>query len=128
MDYTISITENAKAIALQRALDAYNASNPALTPEGFMQKLIDGQMSNLVASYTVAQMDPFTWLKTRFSAEERAAIRAAAMTNGAVADLCAMTDKADMIHFDDPLTVAGVAKLEAAGLIAHGRGAEILAL
>lgn len=128
MDYTISITENPKAVALQRALDAYNASNPQLTMEAFIQKLVDGQLSNLVASYTVAQMDPFTWLKTRFTAEERAAIRAAALTNGAVADLCAMTDKASMIHFDDPLTVAGIAQLEAAGLLAAGRGAEILAL
>lgn len=128
MDYTVSITENSKAVALQRALDAYNASNPQLTLEGFLQKLVDGQLSNLVASYTVAQMDPFTWLKTRFTAEERAAIRAAAMTNGAVADLCAMTDKAGAVHFDDPLTVGGIALLEAKGLIASGRGAQILAL
>jgi hypothetical protein len=128
MDYTISITENAKLVALQRAVDAYNASNPQLTPEAFLQKLVDGQLANLVAAYTVAQMDPFTWLKTRFTAQERAAIRTAAMTNGAVADLCAMTDKAAMIHFDDPLTVAGIAQLEAAGLLAPGRGAEILAL
>lgn len=128
MDYTISITDNAKTVALQRALDAYNVSNPHLTAESFMQKLVDGQLSNLVASYTIAQMDPFTWLKTRFTPAERAAIRAAAMTNGAVADMCAMVDKAGMIHFDDPLTVSGIAQLEAAGLIAHGRGAEILAL
>jgi hypothetical protein len=128
MDYTISIADNAKAVALERALAAYNASNPPLTQEAFLQKLVDGQLANLVAAYTVAQMDPFTWLKTRFTAEERAAIRAAAMINGAVADLCAMTDKADMIHFDDPLTIAGIAQLEAAGLIAEGRGAEILAL
>jgi hypothetical protein len=128
MEYTISITENPKAVALQRALDAYNASNPQLTLEAFVQKLVDGQLASLVRSYTIAQMDPFTWLKTRFTAEERAAIRAAALTNGAVADLCAMTDKADMIHFDDPLTVAGIAQLEAAGLLAPGRGAEILAI
>lgn len=128
MEYIITVNDNPKSVALQRALAAYNASNPALTPEAFMQKLIDGQLSNLVAAYTVAQMDPFTWLKTRFTAEERAAIRTAAMTSGAVADLCAMVDKANMIHFDDPLTVAGIAQLEAAGLIAPGRGAEILAL
>jgi hypothetical protein len=128
MDFTISITDNPKAVALQRALDAYNASNPQLTSEAFLQKLVDGQLSNLVASYTVAQMDPFTWLKTRFTAEERAAIRAAALTDGAIADLCAMTDKASIIHFDDPLTVGGVALLESKGLIAAGRAAQILAL
>lgn len=128
MDYTISITDNAKTVALQRALDAYNASNPPLTLEGFMQKLVDGQLSNLVASYTVAQMDPFTWLKTRFTAEERAAIRVAAQTDGMVADLCAMTDKATMIHFDDPLTIGGIAYLESKGYIAPGSGAAKLAL
>jgi hypothetical protein len=128
MDYTIRINDTSKTVALQRALDAYNASNPQMTVEAFIQKLVDGQLTNLVNAYTIAQMDPFTWLKERFRPDERAAIRAAALTNGAIADLCAMTDKATMIHFNDPLTMAGVAQLEAAGLIAQGRAAEILAI
>jgi hypothetical protein len=128
MDYTISITDSAKAVALQRALDAYNASNPQLTQEAFMQKLVDGQLANLVAAYTVAQMDTFTWLKTRFSAAERAAIRASALTDGEVADICAMTDKSQVVHFDDPLTIACMARLEAKGLIEPGSGAAKLAL
>lgn len=128
MDYTISITENAKNVALQRALDAYNAGNQPLTQEAFLQKLVDGQLSNLVRSYTVAQMDSMDWLKTRFTGAERAAIRTAAFTDGAIADLCAMIDKTPIVHFDDPLTTGGVALLEAKGLIAPGRGAEILAL
>jgi hypothetical protein len=128
MDYTISITENAKNVALQRALDAYNASNPHLTPEGFLQKLVDGQLSSLVSSYTIAQMDRITWLKERFTQAERAAIRQAAMTNGSIADLCSLVDGASIVHFDDPVTIGGVAALEAAGLLAPGRGAEILAL
>lgn len=128
MDYTISITGNAKTVALQRALAAYNASNPAITVEDFIQKLVDGQLSNLVASYTVAQMDRITWLKERFTQAERAAIRQAAMTNGAIADLCSLVDGAAIVHFDDPVTIGGVAALEAAGLIAPGRGAEILAI
>jgi hypothetical protein len=128
MDYTISITDNSKAVALQRALDAYNASNPQLTSEGFLQKLVDGQLASLVASYTVAQMDKITWLKERFTQAERAAIRQAAMTNGGVADLCSLVDGASVVHFNDPVTIGGIAALEAAGLLAEGRGAEILAL
>lgn len=129
MDITVSVTAPAKLAALTKAVQAYNASAAQpLSQSEFMQKLIDGQLDGLVKSYVVAQMDPFTWLKTRFTAGERAAIRGAALANGAVADLCAMTDKADMIHFDDPLTIAGVNQLEAAGLIGPGRAAEILAL
>lgn len=128
MEYTISITNPAKTVALQRALEAYNASNPAATAESFLQKLVDGQLANLVAAYTVAQMDKITWLKERFTQAERAAIRQAAMTNGGIADLCSLVDGAQVVHFDDPVTVGGIAALEAAGLLAEGRGAEILAL
>lgn len=129
MEVTVSVTSPAKQAALNKALQAYNLSAAQQLSYGeFVQKLVDGQLDGLVKSYVVAQMDPFTWLKTRFTSEERAAIRAAALANGAVADLCAMTDKADMIHFDDPLTIEGLEKLEAAGLIAPGRAAEILAL
>lgn len=128
MDFAITVASGSALTALQKALDAYNASNTPLSQQQFLQKLIDGQLEVLVKAYVVAQMDPFTWLKTRFTSEERAAIRAAALVNGAVADLCAMTDKAEMIHFDDPLTIGGLAQLEAAGLLAPGRAAEILAL
>lgn len=128
MDIVLSVTSPAHNAALSRALAAYNASNAPLSLEQYLKKLVDAQLDNLVRAYVVAEMDPFTWLKTRFTSEERAAIRAAALTNGAVADLCAMTDKAAVIHFDDPLTIAGIAQLEVAGLLAPGRGAEILAL
>lgn len=128
MEITVSITSAAKLAALSRARLAYNQSNPEMSEQEFVQRLLDGQLDTLVRSYTISEMPPFTWLKTRFTMEERAAIREAALTDGAVADLCAMTDKADVIHFDDPLTMGGVALLEAKGLLAPGRGAEILAL
>jgi hypothetical protein len=129
MEFTVSVTAPAKLAALTKAAQAYNASvAQPLSLGEFVQKLVDGQLDGLVKAYVIAQMDPFTWLKTRFTAEERAAIRAAALVNGAVADLCAMTDKADMIHFDDPLTVEGISRLEATGLIAPGRGAQILSI
>lgn len=127
MDYTISITENPKAIALQRALDVYNASNPQLTPEGFMQRLIDGQLANLVASYVVTNVTKLAFLN-RFTAEERIGIRTAAQSNVAIADYLAMLDAAQDVDLTDARTIGGVRALEAAGLIAAGRAAQILAL
>lgn len=123
MDFTVSIDHPAALLGLQRAAAAAGVSTQA-----YLQELAINQVNSVVGQHLVREMPPFTWLKTRFTAEERAAIRAAALVNGAVADLCAMTDKADVIHFDDPLTVAGIAQLEAAGLLAPGRGAEILAM
>lgn len=129
MDISISITDSRKLLGLQRALAAQNATGSTpLSMSEFVQELVTDLCAGFAQLHLTTQMDPFTWLKTRFTAQERAAIRAAALTSGAVADLCAMTDRADMIHFDDPLTIAGVAQLEAAGLLAPGRGAEILAL
>lgn len=127
MDYTISVNENPKAIALQRALDAYNASNQPLTPEGFMQKLIDGQLSNLVASYVVTSLTKRAFLE-RFTPEERVAIRTAAQSSVAIQDYLELVSVSDEIDLTYATTVAGVQELEAAGLIAAGRAAEILAL
>ena len=128
MEFTVSVTSPAKLAALTKAVQAYNASAQPVSLGEFVQKLVDGQMDGLVKSYAVAQMDRITWLKERFTQAERAAIRQAAMTNGAIADLCSLVDGASVVHFDDPVTIGGVAALEAAGLIGPGRGAEILAL
>lgn len=127
MDYTISITDNAKSVALQRALAAYNASNSPLTQEAFLQKLVDGHLANLVASYAVARVAPFDFL-SRFTQAERAAIRTAAKSNVTIADYIAMVDAAPTVSLTSELTVTGVNSLEQAGLIAAGRAAEILAL
>jgi hypothetical protein len=127
MDYTISVTDNPKTIALQRALDAYNASNPALTLEGFMQKLIDGQLSNLVAAYVVTSVTNLEFLN-RFTQAERIAIRTAAQTNATVADYLALQAAASGIGLTDQRTIDDVNALETAGLIAAGRAAQILAL
>lgn len=129
MEFTVSVAAPAKLAALNKAVQAYNASIPQpVTMNEFVQKLIDGSLDGLVKSYVVAQMDRITWLKERFTQAERAAIRQAAMTNGAIADLCSLVDGASVVHFDDPVTIGGVVALEAAGLIGPGRGAEILAL
>ena len=60
----------------------------------------------------------------RFTADERVAIRQSA--NAYVQDLHEMTMAADMLTLDDADLVAGVNLLESLGIIAVGRGAEVL--
>lgn len=127
MDYTISITSNQRSMALQRALDAYNASNAPLTQEYFMQKLIDGQLDGLVAAYLKVVITKLQFLD-RFTAEERVAIRTAAQSNTAIADYMDLLNAAQDVTLTDSRTVAGVQELETGGLIATGRAAQILAL
>jgi hypothetical protein len=62
----------------------------------------------------------------RFTAEERASIRAAAVSNSALADLYDRQKAAQTINLDDAEVIAGLALLEAAAIIGEGRAAEIL--
>lgn len=63
----------------------------------------------------------------RFTTEERVAIRSAAASNPVLDDYLKLMELAQEINLDDPDTVAAVAMLEQAGLIASGRAAEVLA-
>jgi len=59
---------------------------------------------------------------------ERIAIRAAGATNPVVNDYIELMNAVtDVVHLDDLDTAAGVHALEAVGLLAAGRAAEILA-
>lgn len=127
MDITLSITDQAQLLALDRALAAYNAGNPPLTPSEFLERLVRGQLDNLAQSYVVARVAPFDFL-SRFTPTERAAIRMAAQTNAVIADYIAMVDAAPMVNLTSELTTTGVNSLESAGLIGAGRAAQILAL
>lgn len=62
----------------------------------------------------------------RFTAEERVAIRTVAKTNVQLEDYLALLDLADEMNTADVDTRGGVKMLEAAGLLAAGRAAEIL--
>ena len=130
MNYTVTVPDgSARAQALAKAAEAFNASNPALTNEQFVQRIVDGQLDSLVASYLKTKIRPIDFLQ-RFTPQERAAIRSTAKTNPAVEDYLEMlaavgTGELDLTH---DLTVAGVQALEAAGLIAAGRAAQILAI
>lgn len=122
MDITLSITHPSALIGLNRAAEASGK-----TTEALVQEAATSAVNAIAGQFIVTQMDTTTFLGTRFTGEERAAIRGAALTNGMVADLCAMLDRTDIIHFDNPLAIEGLAKLEAAGLLAAGRAAQILA-
>lgn len=74
------------------------------------------------ASNLISQVE---YLK-RFTQSERMTIRAAAKVSLEVEDYIAMLDAAtEGVHLDDPVTLAGLQALEAAGLIGPGRAAEI---
>lgn len=62
----------------------------------------------------------------RFTAVERAAIRAAAAGNADLADLYDRQKAAQTINLDDAEVIGGLAMLEGAGILAAGRAAEIL--
>jgi hypothetical protein len=127
VEYTLSVADGARAVALTRALEAYNARNTPLNGPQFLQKLLDGQLDSLVASYVVTTVTPLAFLQ-RFTTEERVAIRTAAKSSAALEDYLKMLDAATEVNLTHTVTVAGVQALEAGGLIAAGRGAEILAL
>jgi hypothetical protein len=62
----------------------------------------------------------------RFTQEERITIRTVAASNPVLADYMALLELAQEIDTNDPDTQAAVMMLEGAGLIAAGRGVEIL--
>ena len=64
--------------------------------------------------------------KMRLTAAERIGIRAAAASNAAVYDWLDLADSARYIDLDLLTTREGVLALEAAGLLAVGRAAEVL--
>jgi hypothetical protein len=63
----------------------------------------------------------------RFTGAERITLRTVAKQNPALEDYMALLDAAQDVNTGDADTIAGVQFLEAAGLLAAGRAAEILA-
>ncbi len=62
----------------------------------------------------------------RFTQDERIVIRTVAASNPVLADYMSLLELAEEIDTNDPDTQAAVMMLEVAGLIAAGRGGEIL--
>lgn len=122
MDITISVTHPTALLGLGRA-----ATAAGKTVEELVQEAATNAVNSIVGQNIVSRIAPFDFLN-RFTQAERALIRAASMTNGTMADYVAMVSAAPAVVLTDDLTVTGVQSLEAAGLIAAGRAAEILAL
>lgn len=130
MEYTVTVGDGAQAAALDRAIALYNERNsPPLTAHDLVQRIVSGQLDALVQSHLKTKIRPVDFLQ-RFTLEERAAIRSTAKTNPQVEDYLQMLAAVGNAELDltHPLTTAGVQALEAAGLIAAGRAAQILAL
>lgn len=120
---------SAEAVAIQRAYQAFNASNPGITQAQFAQRLVDGAISNLVASYVVAEMDPVQWQRERFTPAERAGIRLAGKTDGTVADMLALLDSPGArVRFTDPLVAQYLDYLVQIERLQPHRPAEIIRL
>lgn len=122
MDVTFSVDNSATILGLQRAATASNT-----TVDELAQEIASVALVRTAGAYINERISPFDFLN-RFTLEERAAIRTAAITNGQIADYIGMVSAAPSVVLTDDLTVTGVNHLEAAGLIASGRAAKILAL
>jgi hypothetical protein len=61
-----------------------------------------------------------------FTPEERAAFRAAAMTDPIIADYQVLAGAAQEIHTDDPMTIAGLDYLVSAGVLTEQRKKQVL--
>lgn len=81
------------------------------------------------SAWDVPLWDAFDF-KARFTADERKAIRAAAAVNADVLDFLDMLDTAGMtgtrIKADSQMVIDALSALEAGGILAEGRAAEIL--
>lgn len=128
MDLSISITDAAQVLGLQRALAAQNAvRNVPLTESEFVQGLVTDMCAGFAQQHLVTNITQLAFLR-RFTDAERVAIRTAAKSNAQVEDYLDLLAKSQDVDLTDPLTVGGVQALEAGGLIATGRAAEILTL
>jgi hypothetical protein len=86
MEVTVTINDSSKLTAVQKALNAYNASSgQSLSQNEFLQKLIDGQLDGLVGPYLVKRIQPFDF-PSRLTPAVRAAIRTAGQANATIAD------------------------------------------
>jgi len=109
-----------------------------VVPEGMAVKARPGDMPDMgKMAYNPAMLDfylrndnrTFTKLEylRMFTGAERVAIRAAAKSNAVLEDYMALLAEASDVSLDDPDTITAVQMLEAVGLLAAGRAAEILA-
>lgn len=112
------------ALVDSKVVDQYAGKN-----DDEVLALIKAQQENEVAAAQAAmpkRIDKLEFLR-RFTREERAALRTAQKTNVIAADLLTLIDLSDTLDLKDADLVANLIDLEAAGLLAAGRTAALLA-
>ena len=119
----VGVTQTAAAVTdpAMVELDSYDTTklghtyaNGAFTPP---EPVVAPARPRLITPYA---------FKARMTSAERIGIRTAAAVMPAIRDYMDMLDSARQVDLDNADTVAGTQALEAAGLLAAGRAAEIL--
>ena len=141
MDYTYSTTDPAKIAGLAAAVDDYNNNMNRGGPGGRQRgsgnftpitgaQLLDQQINILLnqwaSKYNVGKIPSAAFI-LRFTAEEYAAITAAAAQNSQLQDYLNQLNAAPTVNLFSSVVIDGVAALVAAGLLAQDRVATILA-
>lgn len=110
-------------------VDSYTADQPSHA-DVYPFDTYNHILQVVVIAPVVREISGITYLR-RFTQAERIAIRGAANQSAVLDDYLKLLDatiaQGGIVNLDDEDTVAAVGLLEQAGLIAAGRGAEILA-
>lgn len=85
----------------------------------------NGEIPRFIPPIPVYSWTAYQFL-LRFTAEERAAFRAAALTDPNVADFQQLAQAAQEVISNDPMTIAGMNYLVSVGLLTEARKNEIL--
>jgi hypothetical protein len=111
-----------------RAIDGWvEASNRAgMTPEAMAAELLQHQGVRYADLFQIGVLTSAAFVQ-RFTPAEYGAIRAAATQSAEVANLIGELVDSPMVVLTDPRIPPGLAMLTAAGLLAEGRAAEIMA-
>lgn len=105
-----------------------NVTNIIIATPGFVEEHYAGHYREVVEPplpHVVPVLSKYEFLK-RFTSAERKAINAAAKVNADIEDFKTLLDAAQEVDCGNEDTVAGVNALEAAGILAAGRAAQIL--
>jgi hypothetical protein len=111
-----------------RSIDGWvEAANRAnMTPEAMALELLTHQGLRYADLFRIGVLTSAAFVQ-RFSAAEYGAIRAAATQSAEVASLIGELLNSPTVVLTDPRIPPGLAMLTAAGLLAEGRAAEIMA-
>lgn len=135
--YNVTVTDSLRVKALQAATDRVNSDAAAaalaagivapapLTPDEFLGTALPALLDGYVDTYLQKMITSFAFAR-RFTATETAAIYASTDPN--VVGYLYTLSQYPTVTLTDALAVQGVGYLEQVGLIAAGRGAQILTI